>query len=289
MSTEQDNELRPMDGLAHDLRALDGPCLLVPSYIDESVLAMAQRRMARSRRTRQWAVAGAMAAAVVLAVGVVGVVPEKTRPPVGPSAASGPRPEPVDVLDLYALARKIEMQEALGAQTGVQGEGMTGTDAVAALARIFVASPPASPRGIACDGITHRVCVLDVYLDSGNHPLAAYQVELNEPNGRLRFVGVEGGAAAFKDLPYYDPRALQHTRIVLAAFSTGQDLPTGMVRVARLYGVIVGDGEPDCAAKLTAAATANGKRIPARLMVVPVEAMMDREGPAGVPVGFLWR
>ena len=76
---------------------------------------------------------------------------------------------------------------------------------------------------------------LDVYIDSGATPLAAYQIEITAGPGAV-IAGVEGGVAGpFHEPPYYDPAALRGGRIVLAAFNTGGDLPHGRIRVATLH------------------------------------------------------
>jgi hypothetical protein len=108
-----------------------------------------------------------------------------------------------------------------------------------------------------------RFAPVRIYLDSGEHPLAAYQFELKATKGQIKIVGVEGGAhAAFKDAPYYDPAALMQDRIIIAAFNTGQDLPTGRTRIATIHLQITGDAEPECELELTVAADDEGESIP---------------------------
>jgi len=107
---------------------------------------------------------------------------------------------------------------------------------------------------------------LHIYLDSGNRPLAAFQFELEATAGQIEIVGVEGGQhKAFKEAPYYDPAALANDRIIIAAFNTGQDLPKGRTRIATIHLQIIGDVEPEYELKLTVAADADGKDIPAEL------------------------
>jgi hypothetical protein len=107
---------------------------------------------------------------------------------------------------------------------------------------------------------------IDIYIDSGSEPLAAYQFELITRTGQVKIVGVEGGEnKAFASPPYYDPAALQHDRIIIAAFNTSKDLPKGKTRVATLHMQIVGDTQPQYEIKLTVAADANGKEIPAKI------------------------
>ena len=67
-------------------------------------------------------------------------------------------------------------------------------------------------------------------MDSGSTPLAAYQIEFTATNGIARIVGIEGGAhPAFRQPPFYDPKAIQHEHVIIASFSTANaaDLPTG--------------------------------------------------------------
>ena len=117
-----------------------------------------------------------------------------------------------------------------------------------------------------------RFAAVDVYVDPGRQPLAAYQFEFTAAADRVKLVGVEGGeSAAFASAPYYDPSALMHDRIVVAAFSTGRDLPSGRTRVARLHLMITGRGEPHYGLKLQAAAGSNGSGIPATASLEPGE------------------
>ena len=106
-----------------------------------------------------------------------------------------------------------------------------------------------------------RFAPVHIYLDSGDRPLAAYQFELRAAKGRIWIVGVEGGAhAAFKEAPYYDPAALMHDRIIIAAF-TGQDFPTGRTRIATIHLQVTGDTAPEYELELTVAADDKGESI----------------------------
>jgi hypothetical protein len=111
-----------------------------------------------------------------------------------------------------------------------------------------------------------RFAPLHIYIDSGNSNLAAYQFELKITTGQIKIVGVEGGRhEAFKEAPYYDPAALAKDRIIIAAFSTGSDLPKGRTRIATIHLQIVGDAEPEYELKLAVAGDADGKEIPAEI------------------------
>ena len=108
-----------------------------------------------------------------------------------------------------------------------------------------------------------RFVPLHVILDSGEQPLAAYQVEIAVSRGSAEIVGVEGGdAAPFNAAPYYDPAALKSGRIIIAAFNTGAELPHGRLRVATLHMQERGGTPPAYSARIIAAASSGGRRIP---------------------------
>ena len=111
-----------------------------------------------------------------------------------------------------------------------------------------------------------RFAPLHIYIDSSNSSLAAYQFELKAAAGQIKIVGVEGGRhEAFKEAPYYDPAALAKDRIIIAAFSTGSNLPKGRTRIATIHLQIVGDAEPQYELKLAVAGDADAKEIPAEI------------------------
>ena len=109
-----------------------------------------------------------------------------------------------------------------------------------------------------------RFEAVEVHVDSGDLPLAAYQFELAAEVGDVKIVGIEGGEhAAFREPPYYDPAALRRHTVIIAAFNTGRELPTGRTRVARVHVQVIGDTTPAYVVKLHVAATTEGKGIPA--------------------------
>jgi hypothetical protein len=111
-----------------------------------------------------------------------------------------------------------------------------------------------------------RFAPLNIYIDSGNKSLAAYQFELKATTGQIKIVGVEGGSPeAFKEAPYYDPAALQNDRIIIAAFSTSGNLPKGRTQVATIHLQIIGQVEPQYELKLIVAADADGNEIPTKI------------------------
>jgi len=141
---------------------------------------------------------------------------------------------------------------------------------------VVAASMGASPADDAEPAATRPAAVrftsVAVYVDSGDTPLAAYQVEVMAKGGDVKIVGVEGGAhQAFADAPRYDPAALKGGRIIIAAFNTGKDLPTGRTRVATVHVVISGDAKPVYNVTLTTAADADGRRIAPAVSLVPAK------------------
>ncbi len=131
---------------------------------------------------------------------------------------------------------------------------------------ILMPAPETSPASRPAAELKTRFAPVHVYLDSGSKPLAAYQFELKAAAGRIKIVGVEGGEhPAFQEAPYYDPAALMNDRIIIAAFNTGHDLPTGRTRIATLHLQILGDTEPEYDLKLITAGDAEGQQIAAEL------------------------
>ncbi len=107
---------------------------------------------------------------------------------------------------------------------------------------------------------------LHVFIDSGRHKLAAFQFELKALAGQVKIVGVEGGEhEAFAEPAYYDPAALANDRIIIAAFDTADDLPTGRTRIATIHLQIIGDVEPEYQLDLNVAASEDGNEIPAEI------------------------
>ena len=129
------------------------------------------------------------------------------------------------------------------------------------LAAGLLAQQPAIEEGRS------RFGAVDIYVDSGSTPLAAYQLEFAATNGVAKIVGIEGGEpAAFRQPPFYDPKAIQHERVIIASFSTAlaTDLPTGKTRVATIHYQTMDVPPPRFELKLQTAADAQGNRISAQ-------------------------
>jgi hypothetical protein len=117
-----------------------------------------------------------------------------------------------------------------------------------------------------------RFEAVEIYIDSKDEALAAYQFELSTKAGEIAIVGVEGGEhPAFKEPPYYDPAALSNDRIIIAAFNTGKDLPKGRTRVATIHLQLTGETEPEYVLELDVAASASGNRIAANISLAEGE------------------
>jgi hypothetical protein len=157
--------------------------------------------------------------------------------------------------------------------------------AIMFLALVALGQAPPAPRAAAPPTDAPRFEAVDVYVDSGDKPLAAYQIELKADAAGVKAIGIEGGEApAFRQPAYYDPAALHesqlHERIVLAAFSTGRDLPAGRTRVARVHVQVSGAGNqrPRYTIKLETAGTSDGSRIEAKVEAIPVGSTPKQPG-----------
>jgi len=128
---------------------------------------------------------------------------------------------------------------------------------ICALAAPLFAQQPAEEPQV-------RFRAVDIFVDSTNTPLAAYQLEFSVTNGVAKIVGIEGGEhPAFHEPPYYDPKAMQQERVIIAAFSTNkpETLPSGKTRVATIHIQTTGIAPPEFILKIEAAADSEGKNI----------------------------
>ena len=133
---------------------------------------------------------------------------------------------------------------------------------LAALLETLLAQPAATKETI-------RFQAVDIFIDSKDTPLAAYQLEFLVKTGDAKVVGVEGGEhSAFRGAPFYDSKAIQHERVIIAAFNTtsADKLPKGKTRVATIHLQITGEQKPDCVVRLETAATLDGRKIVAEII-----------------------
>lgn len=108
--------------------------------------------------------------------------------------------------------------------------------------------PAATTVQVEQDAPSVRFAAVDLVLTlPAEAELGSYQIELAplpDQAARVRVVGIEGGEhAAFKSPPFYDPRAIGNERVIIAAYSTDADLPSGTTRIARVHYEITGRGE----------------------------------------------
>lgn len=146
------------------------------------------------------------------------------------------------------------------------------------------------PRGGADDASSQAAETFrayDIFVDSGDVPLAAYQVEFRARMGGMKIVGVEGGeSAAFKAAPFYDPAAMQGERVIIGAMSTmaRESLPSGRTRVARVHVMLAAGGAPVLSADVQTAGTAGGSKIDAGVSWAEAAPRNSgRDTPAGTP------
>lgn len=140
--------------------------------------------------------------------------------------------------------------------------------AIIATATIAQVTPPADDT----PDTTPRFVPVEVSIESGARPLAAYQISVRATNGDVSIVGIEGSDAGsvFADPPYYDPRAMQRDHVIIADFSTAaaDTLPRGRIRIATIHLRVAGDEVPAFRAELTAAADDRGAPIDATTNLV---------------------
>ena len=111
---------------------------------------------------------------------------------------------------------------------------------------------------------------MDLWVDSGEEALAAYQVEITYDRNSVKIVGLEGGqGGTYKNAPYYDQNGFESGRIIVAAFTTGTDAPRGRTRVARIHVAVEGNVPPELTCRLMAAAKPGGRRISPKVELIP--------------------
>jgi hypothetical protein len=140
---------------------------------------------------------------------------------------------------------------------------MTAVVLVLALYQPLPAKTNQPPAGIHFFG-------MDLWVDSGNEALAAYQVEITYNHSAVKIVGLEGGqAGSYTNAPYYDQKGFESGRIIVAAFTTDKDAPMGRTRVATIHIAVERNAAPDLTCKLMAAAKSGGQRISPGVELVP--------------------
>jgi hypothetical protein len=114
-----------------------------------------------------------------------------------------------------------------------------------------------------------RFLAMDVLIDPKGQALAAYQLEIAAPAG-VKIVGVEGGEhPEFRKAPYYDPKGIQHERLIIAAFTTADEskLPRAQTRVLTLHLESVSADTPRLETSLKITANSNGQKFSSDITV----------------------
>jgi len=124
--------------LTNDLQELYGANLIVPAHVDETILSQAKRQLSRKTGRRNWHWAAAAAAVVLLTVGLLTLSDSESpsAPPPSPALAKEDidRDGRVDILDAFALARKIESTSQLDLTEDINRDGRVDRRDVEAIA-----------------------------------------------------------------------------------------------------------------------------------------------------------
>jgi hypothetical protein len=108
----------------------------------------------------------------------------------------------------------------------------------------------------------------DVYVDSNNDELAAYQIDIKYDKEKIKIVGLEGGTGGFNKPPFYDQAGLEGGHIILAAFvSDDKQAKKGSSSVARLHLQTTGCPPFELKTEPVAAAKPGGKSIPVKVKI----------------------
>ncbi len=148
------------------------------------------------------------------------------------------------------------------------------TSALRASLALVLAVAFLAPGASRSDEPAVRFAAVDVFVDSGDATLVAWQVEISYDRAACALAGVEGGERPFAREPYYDPKGLTAGRIVIADFTQVGKPRRGRIRVARLHLEL--RGEPKLSVRLVTAATHGGAKIVAQAQLVPFERSGER-------------
>ncbi|MEM7165784.1 MAG: hypothetical protein AAF581_09985 [Planctomycetota bacterium] len=103
---------------------------------------------------------------------------------------------------------------------------------------------------------TFRTLEFFVDLGSVEAELAAYQFEFVESAQSAVVVGIEAGRD-FPETPYYDPKALRGSRVIVAAYTLAAESTRGKCHVATLH-LMETSADPKYQVDLIVAANAEG-------------------------------
>jgi len=113
--------------------------------------------------------------------------------------------------------------------------------------------------------VDEKFTTVDIFIDSGSNPLAAWQVELTYKADNVKVLSLEGGDDSFAQPPHYDPTGMIGGKLIVAAFSTDDaKAPSGVIRVARLHIMTIGPVDR-IQINLTTACKPGGEKIKAKV------------------------
>ena len=193
------------------------------------------------------------------------------------------------MLDAFTLALQVQHGAAPGPRLDLNGDGVVDERDAEVLAAhavslgeseeimrrtlgIVLAAALLVVVGLAQETAPNavRFRTVDVFVDSSNRPLAAYQMDIVAAGGNAKIVGIEGGeSSAFHEPPFYDPKAIQHERVIIGAFNTAaaDKLPKGRTRVATLHVQTASNQALQFTVQSSTAATSSGRKIPVKVVV----------------------
>jgi len=145
IETPRDDDMpEAPEPLLRDLRGLYGRKADVPREVDEAIMRMARRELARRPRVLvlRWGAVAAMAACVLIAVFIAMSGPRMPEPQTAARLAFAredlDRDGRVDILDAFALARAIEGGTERRTDWDVNGDGRVDKFDVEAVAKLAV-------------------------------------------------------------------------------------------------------------------------------------------------------
>lgn len=210
--------------------------------------------------------------------------PAGTGPsPLGRASVVSPLPLAMSLLAVLVVC----LFTSTLASAGEEPEGHKAPEESEATEEPGASKDPEQPRKAAI-----RFRPVDIFLDSGDARLAAYQVEVRYDKSQIKIVGVEGASAGeaegFNPPPYYDRRGMDAGRIVIAAFVIDDaQAPSGRTRVATLHLRVegerdgAGEGAPDMSIRLVTAARPGGERIEPEVELVGRKVEKPADAPKG--------
>ena len=110
--------------------------------------------------------------------------------------------------------------------------------------------------------------VVNIYIDSQENALVAYQIELTYDED-IEIVSIEAGQTkAFTHAPFYQKTPKNKGKLVLASFTTKDEIaPKGMNKFCSIHIRYTGKNELRIKTLVKAAAKAGGEKIPIKVIL----------------------